>query len=556
MRHIFSSFTIIFSMFIALSAWGQPKNAKQVLLTLKTFKSGGAPVATSYCCKIAADGTMLGAWTPFNGADSAVVVDAAGKSHAVTKIYGANELYNIAKFQIDNASVVAAMQLAKTLPSASSKLWVLGGKPVEVTLSRSEKFNDKYNYYVLGDKMELKNDHDSYPDGSPVVNASGELVGVYYCGSSVLSATDWRYGNSLQPSEFAILDPTLRQTTIRKALPADLENAQLALMSMAKGRTSDYEAAAKDFISMFPKENDGYYDLAVIYVSQEKFADADKIMREAISKVTDKALAHYNFSRLMWQKTAIMPQTPFPAWTFDTAMSEVDAACKLSPEPVYDEMKGKIDYSKGNYDAAYERFMKLTTTSLRNPDLFFEAAQCRQQMGASDAEILSLLDSAVAVCDTPYTAVAAPYFLARGEQYGKMRRYRDAMIDLYRYEGLAGVRQPASFYYRREQFEFKGKLYQNALADINTALLLDTRNTLYWTEKANVHLRVNQLDNAIKSTDIAIQTDSAFATAYLIKGLAQCQSGNTNEGLPNLEKAKELGDAQADAFISRYRKKR
>lgn len=551
MRKLFFLFSILFCLTFSMSAGAQPANARKALLTLKTFKADGSPVATSFCCLVKADGTALSAWSPFNGADSAVVVDPFGKSHRVGKIYGANELYNIAKFQIDDAAGVALMPLSKSAPSASSKLWVMSAKPLQVVLSRSEKFMTKYNYYVLGDKKELTADRDDYPDGSPVVNDKGELIGIYYYGSSVASATDYRYSDELTPGNFSLIDPTLRQTSIRKALPSDLKSAQLALMSMTTGRIADYEAAARDFVSMFPKENDGYFALADIYVSQGKPADADRIAREALTKVTDKAQAHYNYARLMWQTTALMPQSN-GEWSFDKAMSEADAAYKIDPQPVYDEMKGKIDFSKGNYDEAYKRFINLTKTSLRNPDLFYEAAQCRQQLNATDDEILALLDSAVGVCDTPYTTIAAPYFYARGNQYGKMGRYRDAMIDLYRYEALSTSQLPASFYFDREQLEMKGKLFQNALADINIAVLLEPNNAGLITEKANVHLRVNQLDEAIRWSDVALTTDSTFAAAFLVKGIAQCQSGNKKDGLENLLKAKELGEPQADAFIKKY----
>lgn len=240
----------------------QPKSATQGLLTLKTYKRGGKPVGTAYGVLIDRNGTVLSSWSPFNGADSAVVVDGAGRSHSVEKIYGANELYDFAKFSIAGASSLTPIALAKSLPAASTKLWVITKKPLAVNLSRSEKFMTKYNYYVLGNKTELMNDKLAYPNGSPVVNEKGELVGVYNNGGSTLSATDYRYADELIPSGLSMNSPTLRQTTIRKALPNDLKGAQLALMLAADGPTADYIAAAKDFIGMFPSETDGYSALA------------------------------------------------------------------------------------------------------------------------------------------------------------------------------------------------------------------------------------------------------------------------------------------------------
>ena len=85
------------------------------------------------------------------------------------------------------------------------------------------------------------------------------------------------------------------------------------------------------------------------------------------------------------------------------------------------------------------------------------------------------------------------------------------------------------------------------------AVVLDQRNAQLWAEKANVHLRVGQYADAMASADVAIQLDSTYSVPYLIKGLAQCQSGQKDEGLANLQKAKDLGDTQADAFIKKFK---
>lgn len=538
---------------VSMSVQAQPSAAKQKLLKLKTYKTGGELLSSSYACIIDKDGTTLSAWTPFVGADSAVVTDASGRSYRVAKIIGANELYNIARFEVSGVPATLQITLAKSAPSASSPLWVMTDSPVKTTLLRTEKFMEKYNFYVLNTNSTLNADKTAYPDGSPVVTDKGELVGMYNNGVSVLSATDYNYGRELQPNAFSGKDPTLSQTSIRKALPSDYKSAQVALMMLADGRKSDFMDAARDFIKMFPKQNDGYSSLANSYLSDGNVAEADKLLQQAIANATDKGEAHYNYSRAIWQKVAMQPEPPYGDWTFDKAMTEADAAYKIDPQPAYDEMKAKIDYGKGNYQAAYDKFISLTKTSLRNPELYLEAAQSKEHLNAPDAEILSLLDSAVAVCDTPYTSIAAPFFYARGNQYAKMGRYRDATFDLYRYELLSNSIQSVDFYYNREQMEMKTRLYKYAIDDINRALLLDTKNAMLWCEKANVHMRVNQLDDALRSADEALKLDDSASAAYIIKGIVQCEKGNKTDGLANLEKAKTLGDTQADTFIKKYK---
>ena len=77
---------------------------------------------------------------------------------------------------------------------------------------------------------------------------------------------------------------------------------------------------------------------------------------------------------------------------------------------------------------------------------------------------------------------------------------------------------------------------------------------LYLTEKAAVELRLGQTDDALKSAEAIIRQEPAASDGYLFLGLAQCVNGNKQEGLQNLQKAKELGDDQAQQFIEKYSK--
>lgn len=532
----------------------QPKKSQQATFTLNTYKSDGTKVATAYGCFIGKDGSALSGWTPFKGADSAVVVLSSGKTYQVDAMLGANELYDIAKFRVADATAVTTMPLASSAPSASSKVWVVTPtRAVSTPVSRVEKFMNKYNYYVLGSQQDLMNHPEQYPDGSPVTNDKGELVGIFNNESTVLSATDYHYNEVFVLNGLSVNDPVLKGTTIRKALPSDLKNAQLALMLAADSRPKDYMAAAREFIGKFPTENDGYYSLATLLMAQGKYAEADQTLQESVRKNTDKALAHHNYSRLILQAAALKDQNPYPAWSMERAIEENDEAIKAKDLPIYQEQRGKILYAQGKYQEAYDKFISLTNGPLRNAELFLEAMQSKEQLKAPDSELLELLNSAVAECDTPYTVVSAPYFLARGLQYEKMGRYRESMVDLYRYESLNYGRLNAEFYYHREQMEVKGKLYQNALNDINLAIALAPRDLVLWCEKANLHLRVNQLNEAIMTADYVIKQDDTVAAAYLIRGIAKCENKQKTDGLADLNKAKSLGDEQADTFIKKYK---
>ena len=61
-------------------------------------------------------------------------------------------------------------------------------------------------------------------------------------------------------------------------------------------------------------------------------------------------------------------------------------------------------------------------------------------------------------------------------------------------------------------------------------------------------------DEAIATAKECIGLDANNSDGYLFLGLAQCLKGQKAEGISNLQRAKELGDPQADSLIEKYQK--
>jgi len=136
--------------------------------------------------------------------------------------------------------------------------------------------------------------------------------------------------------------------------------------------------------------------------------------------------------------------------------------------------------------------------------------------------------------------------------YEQADSFRQAVFDYTRYEILMQGRVGAPFYYVREQAEVKGRLYQQALTDIARAAILAPDEPLYFAEMASLQLRVNMVDQAIKAAERCIELDDGYSDGFLLLGVAQARSGQKEAGLANLQKAKELGNEQAEALIEKY----
>ena len=551
-RTLILAISLVFG--VSTSLFAQPaavKKAADAAFTLTTFKADGSILATSNGVCINADGIAVSPWKPFIGANKAVIVDSKGQKHDVECLLGANEIYDIAKFQVSGKT--AAAPLATTV-SAGDEVWLTpilkSGNAEKANVTSVEKFMDKYNYAILSssatDKM----------NGVPVFDKKGQVIGLYNKSGDSQSSTDANYAKDFVLKGLSQNDITLRQSDIRIGLPNTLEEAVVALMLSSEKPANIHEAIVNEFITKFPQSNDGYYALANIQIAKGEVANADKTMQTAIGKVTAKDEAHYNYARLIY-RNAFIPEFEEKAkaigWTLDKALDEVQKAQSAKANDAYRHLQAQITYAKGDYAKAYTDFEALTKTKFNNPELYLEMAQSRQHLGGTDQEILDLLNKSIELCDTPYVSTSAPYFYTRGQQLEKMGEYRKAVQDYYTYEYFNQGRLSAAFYYMREQCEVKGRMWQQALQDILVASRLDPKEALYPTEAGSLLLRLNKLDAAMSAAQQAIQLDDAQPDAYLILGIAQCESKQKESGIKNIQKAKELGNTQADTFLQKYK---
>lgn len=546
--------TIALVLGISTNISAQPgvvKKAADAAFTLTTFKADGSILATSNGVCISTDGIAISPWKPFIGADKAVIIDAKGQKHEVECLLGANEIYDIVKFQVNGKTIAAPLT---TTVSANDEVWITpmpkSGNAEKADVVNVEKFMDKYNYAIL------KSTATDKLNGAPVFNTKGQVIGLFNISGDSQSSTDVSYANDFTVNGLSQNDITLRQSGICIGLPNKIEEAVVALMLSSEKPSNIHEAVVNDFIAKFPQSNDGYYALANIQIAKGEIANADKTMQTAVGKVTAKDEAHYNYARLIYRGTLAQDseeKTKSVGWTLDKALDEIQKAQSTKANDAYRHLQAQIIFAKGDYAKAYTEFEALTKTKFNNPELYLEMAQSRQHLGATDQEILDLLNKSIELCDTPYVSTSAPYFYTRGQQLEKMGEYRKAVQDYYTYEFFNQGRLGAAFYYMREQCEVKARMWQQALQDILIASRLDPKEALYPTEAGSLLLRLNKIDAAISAAQQAIQLDASLPDAYLILGIAQCESKQKEEGLKNIQKAKELGNTQADTFLQKYK---
>lgn len=553
MKKLFIIIGIMIAATAAITA--QPswtKRAAKSVFTLKTFAADGTLIASATGVFTTDDGTAISAFTPFAGAQRAVVIDAQGKEWPVTAMLGANETYDVARFRVA-AKKTQPLTLAGRADEGDN-VYLLTYRDTKSsrqgTVRRAEPFNEYYRYYTVDMTA---------PDnslGAPLMNSQGELVGLLQQpareGDTLSYAVSATLADSLHISGLSLNDATLRKTAIKKDLPATLEQAQVTMfMAESTLDSAAYATLVDDFIAKFPTAPDGYVYRAQLLTARQRFDEASRDMEQAINVADSKDEPHFSYSKLIYNKELYLTDAPYPAWTLDKALDEARQAEAINPLAAYRRQQAVVLYAQKKYREAYDVYTTLFASELRSPDLFFEASRCLQQLSDSTG-VLAMLDSCVAMFSRPYLKEAAPYLLMRAQtrmDYGQMR---SAMADLNDYEQLMAASVNDKFYYLRHQVGVASRQFQQALNDIDRAITLSPRNDLYYSEKASLQVRVGLYDDAITTARQCIDVAPTHSDGYLFLGLAQCLKGQKAEGVKNLQRAHELGDEQAASLIEQY----
>lgn len=551
----------ILSVFAALlfccgaNAQEWAKKAYPAVFTLKTFDAQGSLIDSTNGFFIDAQGTAVSGFSPFIDASSAIIIDAQGKEYAVSLMLGADDMYDVAKFRVD-VPKSTPLSIAATTPADSSVLWLLPYSVKQVPhcpegkVASTQKVSGDYDY------LTLLITPGQGTTNCPLLNEAGEAVGMLQAPAQDNSGTEYavsaRFAAELSITGLSVSDETLRSTGIKKDLPDDLDQALLSLYLGSSVLDSlTYINLINDFIAKFPSTTDGYIYRAQMESNANHFDAADRDLALSVKMADKKDDAHYNYAKLIYQKLLLKPELPYEPWTFDKAIEEVDAAIKSNPNNIYSQLKAEILFSAERFDEAFSVYEGEINGGYPTATMYFGAARCKEMTGDT-ATCIALLDSTIATFSKPYLKDVAPYLLSRAEIYLNTRQFRLAVQDMNDYEELMSSQLSDEFYYIRAQAETEGRLYQQALNDLATAIEKAPHNTIYYVEKASLEVRVALYDDAIKTAKESLEVDANLSDGYLFMGLAQCLKGDKAEGVVNLGKAGELGDPRAQELIEKY----
>ena len=552
-----------FAQIVSAQAPKWAEKAKKAVFSVVTYDKENKIKGTGNGFYIDAQGIALSDYSLFEGAERAVIINADGKQLDVNRIMGANSMYDVVKFNtpIDKKQMTLniAAQPAKVgetvylLPYSTQKATtVQTGKVTAVDSIGNNSF-----YYTL----EMKTGEKTI--SCPIMNANGEVLGLIQKNASEESTESYAigagYGSALTISALSMNDGALNKIGIKKALP-DTEDQALVFLYMSSEQLDkdSYFTLLNDFLAQYPNSTEGYIRLANYYLASgdaSQYALADENMKKALDVATQKDEAHYQVAKAIYSYMISLQegQEAYKEWSYDKALELIRKAIQLSAQPVHIQLEGDILFAQGNYAEAFEAYNKVNQSSFASAASFYSASKAKQLTEGSDMnEVLALMDGAIEKLNKPYFSDAAPYFYERAELRAQAGKFREAVMDYNTFFDAVGGDVTALFYYQREQAEMQCRMYQQALNDINKAVEMAPEDVDFLVEKGSVHLRVNQLDEAIATFQKAISMNDQYAAAYRMLGYCQAMQKKNKEACANFAKAKELGDTVVDQLIEKY----
>lgn len=555
---------------IATTVFSQaPKTLKQVkkaVYTLQTYDTEGNMIAQGNGFFANAEGDFITSYALLPGCAKAMVVDSKGKTHEVVKVLGANETYDIVRLQTIPIKKLVSTPVDTTSTTEHTTLFLPAiGKEKKVydtwiPILNSEQAAGSYHYYTLSHAGNPALNH------RPLLDEMGNVVAILQPSTeadTVLYALDIRYALDLSIKALSINDEVYRNIPIRKALPADTAQALVSLFLVAEQDDATLRAEVIDeFISTFPNHREGYLSRAAHHITMKSdsayaLAEADHAL--ALEHADGKAdEVHFQIAKQMLS-VALDTLTSYKDWTLERTITEIDKAIAVNPLPIYAQQQGDIYITMKDYTRAYDKYMEVNRSDIGSPDTWLRTAYIIEQRGGEgDVDLaIALMDSTVN-CGQQSTLnsklSAAPYVLERALLKARHGLHRPAVADYNLYEELVGTVNTDRFYYLREQSEAAGRMFQQALDDIDRAIALAPRNPLYLLEKASLNVRISRFAEALPILEVLTAAYPDDTDCNRLLGFCYIQLGDLAKGIPYLEKAVSMGDENAASLLERYKK--
>lgn len=534
-------FCLAISMAYAVKLPSWSKNAAKSVCTIFVYDKDGNLKTSGNGVFLSSSGACVTDCKLLSEADSIVALAKDGRKYMFKYVTGADDIYDIARFQVA-AKKVPYLETSAYPAALGSKVYVVlnseGKTPslVEGVVKDVAGARNGDSYYTLSIKLP------ETANSCPVVDENGKIIGLaqtsgvegeaYACG--VRMTEDMDFG------AFIFSNKILGASTLMKKLPLNENDAQVAMMMGAQSLSPKlYLKYIEQYALLFPESPFAYEQFASFYVN----SDLDKAienMDKAAKYYAKEDEAHFFLAKFVFANRTQLENKE--GYGLQYAYDEVSEALALNPLPIYSQLKADIETEMGDYVGAKKSFETVMNSNLCTSEVILSYIDMNNRRGASSKEQIALIDSLydakkdILGKDTLTLIYTKALYLEDIAEYNEALKYLQIYSDAY------GNNMTAEFFYNREQLAMKAKRYQQAMNDIERAVKLEPGNLLYRVEYAGINIIANRYEKALEILESCVKEQPQNPDINRLTALALLQLGRKEEACHHLKIAIEAGD--------------
>lgn len=490
-------YLFLFGLCLGASALAQPKWSKKTrksLVEVVTLDKGGLVLQRRAGFVTTEDGNVMTTYSFLPGAASVEVKASDGKTYRAERVVAADAMMDFCVFSTNIKKPVAIADNVTASLKEGDAAYILTADDCKAdTITRIEEVKGN-PYYSLAPAE----DGAAAMAGSPMLDAGGALLGMVHAadekGTYAVAMSTVR---DSKPTAMTAVGRTYADLPVPVMLPANEDDARTLVFLSQKADSARYMAHIDDFIAAFPAASFGYTTKGEYLIQKGDTAAASATYEQGMKTVEAGDELLYSHSLALYRAGGSM----------DEALALCEQAIDRKTLPLYQNHRAMVMYALKRYSEAAEGFEAVAQTNMRGPQTFIYASQSRRMAGDSIGVCLALLDSAVACYTKPYPAEAATTLLLRATTRAEAALWRPAVMDYNEYEHLCAGNVSAEFYYRRFIAEANGRMYQQAIDDLDRAITLSPNDAELHAQKALLLYRLGHGDEALPEARRAIEID-------------------------------------------------
>jgi len=315
------------------------------------------------------------------------------------------------------------------------------------------------------------------------------------------------------------------------ASSAELINKAIFLLQ--QGKVGDAEGVFDSVLRAHPKNFDALHMLGIIYAQRGSFAEAEKLLRKALSIDAGVAPCVFNYASVLCK-----------LGRFQDAIDIFNKAARLAPNhaPIYLD-RGNALYELKRYEEALASYEKALVLNPNFADAWVGRGNALIQLKHCD-EAIAAFDKALA--GQPNLANA---WLGRGNVLYELNRY-DAAFAAYD-KALALKPNLENAWFGRGNVLYELKRYDEAFAAYDKALALKPDLENAWLGRGNLLYELKRYDEAFAAYDEALALKADLAEAWLGRGNVFTDLKRHDEAVAAYDKALALKADLAEAWLGR-----